>query len=89
MSPEELRQAIAGLLPRAAPDVVEAMAGVAEEFALALLGGRHPACGRWMPKARARCGLGLGHKAPCRSVWSENRNKATAKRRQAKAGATA
>lgn len=89
MSPEELREALAAVLPPRDRHLTEELAGVAEEFALALLGGRHPACGKWMPKARARCGLGSGHAQPCRSVWSERRNSEQGKLRQAKARAAA
>jgi len=85
MTPAELRESLAALLPPRDRHLADALAGVAEEFALALLGGRHPACGRWMPKAAARCGLGSGHKQPCRSVWSERRNAAETKRRRVEA----
>jgi hypothetical protein len=54
MTPEGLRDALAAVLPPRDRHLTEALAGVAEEFALALLGGRHPACGKWMPKASAR-----------------------------------
>jgi hypothetical protein len=89
VTPEELREAIAAELPPRSRHLTEALAEVAEEFALALLGGRHPACGKWMPKASARCGLGSGHAQPCRSVWSERRNAALGKKRQARARAAA
>jgi hypothetical protein len=89
VTPEELREAVAAVLPPRSRHLTEAVAEVAEEFALALLGGRHPACGKWMPKASARCGLGSGHTQPCRSVWSERRNAALGKKRQARARAAA
>jgi hypothetical protein len=89
VTPGELREEIAVLLPPRDRHLTEALAEVAEEFALALLGGRHPACGKWMPKASARCGLGSGHAQPCRSVWSERRNSEQGKKRQAKAKAAA
>jgi hypothetical protein len=87
VTPEELREKIAALLPPGTRRLTEPLAALAEEFALALLGSRHPACGKWMPKARTRCGLGSGHRGDCRSVWSERRNLAGVKRRRGKAEA--
>jgi len=87
VTPEELREQITALLPPGTRRLTEPLAALAEEFALAMLGGRHPACGKWMPKARARCGLGSGHGGVCRSVWSERRNLAETKRRRGKAAA--
>jgi hypothetical protein len=84
-TPEELRREIAAVLPPRTRHLTEALASVAEEFALALLGARHPSCGKWMPKAHARCGFGSGHAGECRSVWSERRHVAREKRRRAAA----
>jgi len=83
VTPAELREAVAALLPPRDRHLTEELAGVAEEFALALLGGRHPSCGKWLPKAAARCGLGSGHGGACRSVWSERAKAARAKQRRA------
>lgn len=76
-----LRQALAAALPGAGPDVIEAVARVAEEHALALLGGRHPSCARWLPRARSTCGLAAGHLGECISVSAAVNQRMRAKKR--------
>lgn len=80
-APVELRQALAALLPGADPAAVEKAARLAEAYALALLGGRHPSCARWLPLARSTCGLTAGHLSPCASVAAVKNQRMRAKKR--------
>lgn len=87
-TPAELRLKIAALVPEADAGVVEALAGVAEDHAAALLGGRHPACARWLPVALSACGLAARHTGPCMSVGAAvNQRMQSKKRAVARIGA--
>lgn len=87
MTPGELREEIAVLLPPGSFHLTESLAVLAEAYALVLLGARLPACRKWMPRARTWCALGPGHRPPCRSAASERRNLVGAKLRRGRAAA--
>lgn len=64
----ELRESLAALLPGGDPELADRLAMVAEDYAAALLGGRHPSCARWLPRAQSTCGLAAGHLDDCMSI---------------------
>jgi hypothetical protein len=78
---EQLRDAMAALLPDRDRDLADRLAVVAEEHAAALLGGRHPSCARWLPQARSTCGLAAGHLNACISVAAAVNQRMRAKKR--------
>lgn len=88
-TPRELRQAVAALLPGAPPAAVEEAARLAEAYALALLGGRHQSCARWLPQARSTCGLTAGHLNDCISVAAAVNQRMRAKKRAVRLKAAA
>lgn len=81
MTGERLREAMARLLPDGDRDLAEQLAAVAEDYAEALLGGRHPSCARRLPKARSTCGLAAGHLDECISVAAAVNQRMRAKKR--------
>jgi len=77
----QLREAMAALLPDGDTDLAGRLAAVAEEHAAALLGGRHPSCARYLPRARSTCGLAEGHFGDCISVAAAVNQRMRAKKR--------
>lgn len=82
--PGRLEEVVASWLPPELADLAPVIAGLAEEYAAALLGGRPPACGRWMAKARSTCARPQGHEPPHKSVRSVLANARATRRRQVK-----
>lgn len=79
---ERLRDAVDALLPDDGDlELAERLAGVAEEYAAALLGGRRPSCARWLPRARSTCGLAAGHLDDCMSVAAAVNQRMRSKKR--------
>ena len=81
MTPEQLQDTIASWLSPESAHLAPVIAGLAEEYAAALLGGRHRSCGKRMPLARSTCGLGEGHRGFCKSIATAEANRARTKRR--------
>lgn len=81
MTGGQLRDAMARLLPDGDRQLAEKLAVVAEEYTAALLGGRHPSCARWLPRARSTCGLAAGHLGECISVSAAVNQRMRAKKR--------
>lgn len=80
MNPEWLRREMAALLAAGGPGLAERAAVLAEQYAEALLGGRHPSCARWLPRAGVTCGLPAGHAKRCISVASARNQRLKTKR---------
>ena len=80
----ELRESLAALLPGGDPELADRLASVAEDYAAALLGGRHPSCARWLPRARSTCGLAAGHFDDCISIAAAVNQRMRAKKRAAR-----
>lgn len=78
---DRLREAVAGLLADGEPELAEKITTAAEEYAAALLGGRHPSCARWLPRAQSTCGLAAGHLDVCISISAAVNQRMRAKKR--------